>query len=126
MGGENVRRVWDTPLLPIVSSEGPKKNRSSSPEARRRGCGPVLDLALGGDVQPVQVVHGLGVLEDLGDLDSRRDELEDVAVVLEGAGLVLGGVAHLERVLQDGDELLDLAVVQQAGGDAPLGGQPFE
>ena len=39
---------------------------------------------------------------------------------------MLGCVSHLERVLEDGDELLDLIVEEHTGGDAPLGGQSLE
>ena len=99
---------------------------SHSAEPSCGGGRPLLDLLLSRDVQLVQVVHGGSVLENLCNLDAGRDELENVAVVLERAALVLGGVAHLERVLEDGDKLLDLTVVQHPGWDPPLRRQPLE
>ncbi len=44
-----------------------------------------MDLLFRRNIESVQVVHGLGVLKNLGDLNAGRDELEDVTVVLEGS-----------------------------------------
>lgn len=39
---------------------------------------------------------------------------------------MLGSVPHLERVLENGDKLLDLSIVKDSGGDPPLGGKPLQ
>ena len=79
-----------------------------------------LNLPLSINVYLIKVVHSRGVLEYLGDLDSRRNELENVAVILQWPALMLSSVPHFQRILQDGDKLLNLSIVQDAGGDPPL------
>lgn len=59
-------------------------------------------------------------------MDTGRNELQDVAIVLQRPALLLGGVPHLERVLQDGDELLDLAIVEHPRWNPALGSQSLE
>jgi hypothetical protein len=52
--------------------------------------------------------------------------LEDVSVVFGRPALVLRGVSHLQRVLQNSHELFNLAVVENTGWDAPLRRKSFE
>ena len=77
-------------------------------------------------IQAVQILHSARVLQNLSNLQARADQLQNIAVVFERAALVLGGMAHLETVLQNGDQLLDLAIVQHARRDAALGRQALE
>lgn len=74
----------------------------------------------------VKVIHGRGILQDLGDLNASRNELKDVAVILERTTLVFGSVPHLQRVLEDSHKLLDLPIVQDSCGDSSLGGKTLE
>lgn len=52
--------------------------------------------------------------------------MEHVSVVLQRSRLMLGSMPHLQRVLEHGHQLFDLAVVEHPGRDAPFGRQPFQ
>lgn len=78
------------------------------------------------DIQVVQLLHSCGIFENLRNLRTSRDELQDVSVILQRPALMLGSMAHLQGVLQDGDELFDLIVVQDTSGYPPLRSQAFQ
>jgi hypothetical protein len=86
----------------------------------------IQDQLLGVNIKTIEELHGAGVLQDLGNLYPRRDKLQHVAVILDRSGLVLGSVAHLQGILQHGDELLDLAVVQEMSGNAACRSQALQ
>lgn len=85
-----------------------------------------MDESLRVNIQLVHELHGTAVLENLCDLGPSGDELKYIAVILDGPGLVLGSMSHFQGVLQDCNQLLDLAVVQQPGWNPALGGQSLE
>lgn len=85
----------------------------------------VLDALLGFNIETIKGVHGIGILENFGHLGTRGNQLQHIPIILDGSGLMFGSVPHLQRILQHGDELFDLAVIQDPGRDAALGGQPF-
>jgi len=74
----------------------------------------------------VKTLHGWRILEDLGDLDARRDELKDIAVVLDWPTQVLGSVSHLERVLQNGGKLLNLSIKEDMSRNPALSGKGLQ
>ena len=74
----------------------------------------------------IEIFHGGRIFEDLGNLYACRDKLQHVSVIFQRTRLMLGSVTHFQRILQNGNQLLDLAVVKNAGGDPSLGGQPFQ
>lgn len=86
----------------------------------------VLDALLGFNIETIKGVHGIGILQDLGHLGASGNQLQHIPIILDGSGLMFGSMPHLQGVLQHGDELLDLAVIQDPGRDAALGGQPFQ
>lgn len=78
------------------------------------------------NIKTIEELHGATVFQDPSYLRPGRDELEHVTIILDGPGTMLGSVTHLQRVLQHGDQLLDLAIVQGMPGDAAPGGQSLE
>lgn len=77
-------------------------------------------------IKTIEELHGAGILEDFRDLRSRGDKLKHVTVILDGSRAMLGGMAHLQGVFQNSDELLDLAVVQGVSGDTTSSGKSFQ
>ena len=70
----------------------------------------------------VQVFHGNGIFQNLCNLGSSRNKLEHISVILDGSGLVLGRMSHFQRILQHGDQLFDLSIIQHTSGNPALGG----
>ena len=56
----------------------------------------LLNLFVGRDVKLVEVVHSGGIVQDLCNLNTCRDELKDVPVVFQWSTLVLDGMLHLQ------------------------------
>ena len=83
-------------------------------------------MSLRRKIQAIQLLHRRRVFENPRDLGPGRDELQDVPVVFQRSALVLGSMAHLQRVLEDGDELFDLVVVEDSRRYPSFRGQPFE
>lgn len=78
------------------------------------------------NIKTIEKLHGASIPQDLRDLRTRRNELQHIAVILDRPRLVLGSMTHLQGVLQDGDELLNLAVVQEMSRDAACSSQSFQ
>lgn len=85
-----------------------------------------MDQLLRVNIKTIEELHGGSILQDPRDLRPGRNELEHVTIILDGPRAMLGSMAHLKRVLEHGDQLLDLAVVQGMPRDAAPGGQPLE
>lgn len=85
-----------------------------------------LNQFLSVNIKTIEKLHGTSIPKDLRDLCTRRNELQHVAVILDRPRLVLGSMTHLQGVLQDGDELLNLAVVQEVSRDAACSSQSFQ
>lgn len=95
-------------------------------ESYTTGAASLQNQFLGVNIKTIEKLHGARIPQDLRDLSSRRDELQHVAVILDWPRLVLGSMTHLQGVLQDSDELFNLAVVQEMSGDAACSSQPFQ
>lgn len=78
---------------------------------------------------PIKILehaHRLPVLQKFRHLHARTHQLQHVPIVLGRPTQVRARMAHLQAILEHRHHLLDLPVVQQPGGDAPLCRQPLQ
>lgn len=83
---------------------------------------PLINMSLSLNIKPIKELHCSSILQDLCDLRPRRDQLQNIPIILDGSGRVFRGMSHLQGILQDSHQLFDLAIVQDSCGNAAFSG----